>query len=580
MRQTLLLLILAVISTFSASAQPSITSMVNAASYASAPLDANGKPVGNNAIAQGAFFVIFGTGLGPSSLVTASVPLPTSLPDDNGTSVSISSGGQNVSAFLFYTSASQVAGIMPSNVPIGDASVTLKFNGQTSAPAKVSVVKSGFGVFTLNQGGSGQAIAEVFTSPTDFTFNGLAKPAHPGDTLVIVGTGLGPISGPDNVAPGAVATSSVVTVTIGGKVVQPTYAGRAPQFPGEDQINLQLPADVPMGCYTPAEVTVNNQPSNSFVLSTAAPGASFCAHPLGLGQEALARLDGGGTANIGVFQLLRAVLFGLQAEGAGGIFLKANADQVYKTYLRIPVAFGSISYPAPLNGCVVYDDLLPSGFSVPNFKREIGGTELSPGAALNIMGPGPNGAQTILRATDSTTNAESGGYLGVFLVPPPGVYGAGVWTLSGTGGPDVGPFSAKLTLPDNFVWTNSGAFTSSSGAPRSDLTIIFTGGTAAGNPVVYVFGNSSVVNANDPSKNRGKTFFCAVPASAGKFVVPASITSQLPFGTAAAGETAIGTLGLTTGGSASFTAPLTSGTLDAGYIAYGEAQTVNVKWNP
>ena len=579
MRLPLLLLILAVMSTLSAPAQPSITSMVNAASYASAPLDANGNPIGNNTIAEGAFFVIFGSGLGPSSLVTASLPLPTRLPDANGTSVSISSGGQNVSAFLFYTSASQVAGILPSNVPVGDASVTLTYNGQTSAPVKVTVAKSGFGVFTLNQGGSGQAIAEVFTSSTDFTFNGLTKPAHPGDTIVIVGTGLGPISGPDNVAPGAVATSSTVTVTIGGKVIQPSYAGRAPQFPGEDQINLQLPADVPLGCYTPAVVSVNNQPSNSLVLSTAAPGATFCVHPLGLGQDALARLDAGGTANIGVFQFLRAVLFGIQAEGAGGIFVKANADQVYKTYLRIPVAFGTISYPAPVNACAVFDDVLPGGFSIPNFKREIGGTELSPGAALNITGPGPNGSQTILRATDSTTNAESGGYLGVFLVPG-GVYTAGAWTLSGTGGPDVGAFSAKLTLPDNFAWTNSGAFTSSAGAPRSDLTIVFSGGTSGANPVVYVFGNSSVVNANDPSKNRGKTFVCAAPASAGKFIVPASITSQLPPSTAAAGETAVGTLGLTTGGSANFTAPLTSGALDTGYIAYGEAQTVNVKWNP
>ena len=92
-------------------AQPSIGGVVNAASYAQAPLDANGNLIGNNLIAQGAIFVIFGKNMGPATLVSASgLPLQTTIPDASGTSVSISSGGKTVSANMVYSSAGQEIG--------------------------------------------------------------------------------------------------------------------------------------------------------------------------------------------------------------------------------------------------------------------------------------------------------------------------------------------------------------------------------------------------------------------------------------------------------------------------------------
>src|SRR6266404_7545188 len=98
-------------------AQPTVGGIVNSASYAIAP-------AGNNNIAQGSIFTIFGTKMGPATLVSApSLPLPTSLPDPNGTQVKVTSGGQTVSAYLVYTSAGQVSAILPSNTPIGAATV-------------------------------------------------------------------------------------------------------------------------------------------------------------------------------------------------------------------------------------------------------------------------------------------------------------------------------------------------------------------------------------------------------------------------------------------------------------------------
>jgi uncharacterized protein (TIGR03437 family) len=556
-----------VVLTVSAVAQPTIGGIVNAASYAVAPVDANSNPIGNNNIAQGSIFVIFGTNMGPSSLVQApGLPLGTSLPASNGTSVSVSSGGQTVNAFMLYSSAFQVAAILPSNTPVGAASVTVNYNGQTSKAASINVVQTQFGLFTQNSQGNGPGIAQVFAGSAVPVLMGLTTPAHPGDTLVMVGTGLGGITGPDNMPPGAVPVGSNVTITIGGITTPVTYAGRAPQFPGEDQINFVVPSNVPPGCYVPASVTASGQVSQDIVLSIAAAGSSSCVHPFGLPQSALATLDSGGTVNVGFFQALRAFVaqVGGSIEGAGGLFDDVNANGLFQMYNRIPVAFGVVSYPAPLNDCVVIDQQnTGGGFTVPNFAA-IGGTELVADPLVMTMS-GPGGNANVLRQ-------DTGGYLGVFLPP---ILGPGSWTLSGNGGASVGAFSAKITLPDNLNWTNAGNFMT---VPRTGLTITWSGGNLAASSVVTIFGNSTVVNVKDPSKTRAKSFYCAAPASAAKFVIPATAVQQLPSSTTADGETAYGALGITTGGLASFTAPLTKGTLDAGVMAYGEAYVLSVKY--
>src|SRR5271165_6429772 len=201
-------------------AQPSIGGVVNAASYAQAA-------VGNNIIAQGAIFIIFGQNMGPAALAQpAGLPLPTTLPA-NGTSVSVASGGSTVSAFMVYTSANQVAAILPSATPIGTGTVTVTYNGQTSAGFKISVVKSALGVFAQNSQGNGPGIAQVYHGSNAPVIGGLTRSAQAGDTLVIYGTGLGAISGDDSVAPGAVAAGSNVTVNVAGTVIPASYAGRS-----------------------------------------------------------------------------------------------------------------------------------------------------------------------------------------------------------------------------------------------------------------------------------------------------------------------------------------------------------------
>ena len=84
-------------------------------------------------IAQGSMFSLFGTGMGPSTGVTAySFPLQTNL---GGTTVQVTVGTTQVSAIILYAAAGQVNAILPSATPLGTGSITVTYNSQTSAPA-------------------------------------------------------------------------------------------------------------------------------------------------------------------------------------------------------------------------------------------------------------------------------------------------------------------------------------------------------------------------------------------------------------------------------------------------------------
>ena len=110
--------------------QPVVASdgVVNGASYLQPDLP-------NAAIAQGSIFVVFGSNLGPATLQEAkSFPLPMVLA---GTSIEITSGSTSAAAIMIYTSATQLAAILPSSIAAGTASLTVTYNQQTDG---VSIV--------------------------------------------------------------------------------------------------------------------------------------------------------------------------------------------------------------------------------------------------------------------------------------------------------------------------------------------------------------------------------------------------------------------------------------------------------
>jgi uncharacterized protein (TIGR03437 family) len=557
-------------------AQPAVNSVLNAASYRT-------FPKGDPPIAQGSMFVIFGSGLASSDFTQASgFPLPSLLPAGNGTSIAITSGGQSISAYIIYTLANQVAAILPSGTPIGPASLTLTYNGQSSAPVNFQVVRSAPGIFTANAQGTGPAAAQIAFSNSDVRPNSLTTPAPPGSLVTLYGTGLGPVSGPDNVPPGAIASAGNVTATIGGKSATVLYAGRAPQFPGEDQINIQLPPDVPQGCYTPGVIVVDGIPSNDFVISTAQAGSNSCAHPMGLTPASEAMVDAGGSVNIGAFAAVRGSIGVNTSEGLGGLFTSVNAAGLFAAYQNVLWNTHVVPYPAPVEGCVLYDQLSVSTSSsiLPASFAGLGGTELQTAKSLTLTGFAPaflSGSMTFTQSI-ARAGAEGAGYVWISNLTGPSVSSKltlGNWSLFADAGPDIASFSANIELPQTLAWTGMTGFVAPS---HSGVTMIWTGGycTLKGEcqmpvipPNVNIFGNSSVLNPSDPSRNRGKSFSCTVPAPDSIFVIPSEILGALPI--AGPQEVGLGSLGVSVSDTAPFLALMTNGQrIDGGVFGFSE----------
>src|ERR1035438_9119705 len=120
-------------------------------------------------------------------------PLPTMLA---GTVVTITAGGAQSKAVILYTSALQVAAILPSTIPVGKATVAVTFGSATSQPLfRLSVARLEFSLSTRAVSGR-QWFPTPPIEPIPFVHT-----FHPGDLAVLWGTGMGPIASSDSGAP-------------------------------------------------------------------------------------------------------------------------------------------------------------------------------------------------------------------------------------------------------------------------------------------------------------------------------------------------------------------------------------------
>src|SRR5688572_2801206 len=355
--------------------QPAISSngVVNATGY-------------QEKLAPNTVFVIFGSGMGPASLAAGSAPgYPTSL---GGTSVTLTpaSGGAAITAKMIYTTSGQVAGLLPSSIAPGTYGVRVTYNGQTSAPQNVTVVARSFGIATANSSGSGTAqatignvnggISLVRLTSGAVVFSGFTwtlTPAHPGDTLVLWGTGGG--SDPANDTGGTSGDQTAAgnfVVIVGGRRLTPIYAGASSGFPGLWQINFMLPADIALDCFASVQVSAGGELGNLASIAIAAPGATACSHPT-YDNDVLAKLDAGGEVTFGAVALarIRQTPSNVTQETGSGAFFR------FKT-----PAFLMASSGRRFGYCVVTDRTFPVGRD-PAFPEGL----LDAGATLPLSGP-------------------------------------------------------------------------------------------------------------------------------------------------------------------------------------------------
>ena len=478
---------------FIAAAQnPVISNVANAASGILAPLP-------NAGIAQGSIFLILGSNLGPAAVAIAPNAFQTATL--SGTSASITVGGRTTNALMYYTSATQVAVLLPSSTPVGTGTIALTYSGKTSAPFPITVVQNNLGIFTVSQNGSGPGIVTF----ADYSFVSVAKAANPGDVLILWGTGLGPVSADDasGPQPGNMATLPL-KLWLGGVSAPIAYQGRSGCCIGEDQIVFTVPNDVPAGCAVPLSVQIGNQISNSVVLPVATAGRTCTPVLTAFPAAVLSQLVNGGSASYGRVELRRQP----NSNAAG------YNDNVNPAFVRFSFAapfqpfVTSFVDNQPLGTCLVYNTLSPGSTPPVNVLSSV-----DIGTSLSVNGP--NGIRTI----DAASQLLSG--TGNYLAP-------GDYTVSSSGGSDVPGFTASLNIPVSPLWTNEPSFGSQNSAPpvvrSTGATITWSGGS----PNAYL--EIRISSATDNSFTNGATVVCTAAMNAGRFTIPPAALLALPSG--------------------------------------------------
>jgi uncharacterized protein (TIGR03437 family) len=476
-----------------------ITSVQNAASNITPGLP-------NAGIAQGAIFVVQGANLGPATIsITNAAFQNTTL---SNTSVAVTVGGTTVSAPMYYTSAGQVAALLPSNTPTGTGTIAVTYNNQTSASIPITVVANNLGLFSIDSSGSGPGIV---TFP-DYSLVSAAKiagcggpntecgSANPGDTLILWATGLGPVNGSDAAGAGLGQAINVpLTLWLGGVQAPVTYQGRSGCCIGEDQIVFTVPNNVPTGCAVPLLIQINNEISNNTVMPVAATGSRNCT-PTNAAYASVNLEQGvvAGPISVGNIKVDH------YSDGNGTFEDDGKAQfQTLLTYSpgSQPFLISWVDYP-PSGTCLVYNNL-----------NENTNTPVTSVASLDA-GPtvkltGPNGSVSL--PENKSSNEFNPGN---FLVP-------GVLTVTGTGGAKVGSFSGTLTIPASPTLVSpviNGSATRSNG-----LTVTWTGGSSG--TVVM-----ELASCTDGSCTNGAVAACSAPASAGTFTIPPYVLMAVPAG--------------------------------------------------
>jgi uncharacterized protein (TIGR03437 family) len=469
---------------------------------------APGLPSGS--IARGSMFAIYGRDIGPSSSPALSFPLQNTL---GGVSITITQGQTVFNAIPVFVSPGQVNAIMPSSVPLGMVSLQIRFNNGTSNPAPVRISNSSFGILTANGTGRGPAIAQNFITPENTPVDTLQAPAKHGQTIILWGTGLGPVSHADNIAPTPGTLPIPVEVFVGGRLAPVAYSGRTPCCSGIDQIVFTVPPDAPSGCWVPLYVRSGGTVVSNFTTMAISDNGP-CTEP----SNALAAtlLGGGRTAavlasRVSVRQDIGVLRAGDVTADLAGVYTAAETEGSFN--------FNPMFSLPPVGTCTSYA-------VAGNFPQEVStiagmaptGRALDPGT---VTAAGSKSQQTFV------PNGIAGqlmSILGGALSSLPSLgnslqLDSGPVTISGNGGKDIGAFQVSASVPQPLTWTNRDQLNTINRA--QPLTISWSGGNPS-SPVFIAGGAADLPN------NASTLFLCIAAPGSTSFSVPPVLLANVP----------------------------------------------------
>jgi uncharacterized protein (TIGR03437 family) len=472
----------------------------------------------NSGIAPGTLFIIQGSGLASATSVsslestTGGSVLPTTL---NGASVSVSIGSVTVAPAFYYAENIQLALVLPSGTPVGEGTVTVTYNGQTSAPFYFNIVTSAPGFAAYYGTGSGLAHAQDL----NYGYYNYGNSIPPNTTIRLIGSGLGadpdPTRDTQYVTPStADAIHALTHVYVGGTDAAIVYQG--PEgYPGLDEIDITIPATAPAGCFiSVVGVTAGGAPTNFLTLPI---GTGECQDSLGYTGSSLTNLFGMTTVNFGSLSL--AYSSSTSIANGTQIFTEASAG----FFSESGSAFGTSSGLVSVGSCIVSESLSSTTTTTPTTTPLNAGT---------ITVNDPNGLPAV------TVTSQGSGFFAVQLPTGFLTEAGGAFQFTGSAGttsPAVGAFNTSVNFPTPLLnWTNQAA----------DATVVRSQGVAVtwsgGSPGTYVY-----ISGNSSSGSVSGYFVCFAPVAAGTFTIPPYVLAALPASTSGsleiANETALQT---------------------------------------
>lgn len=398
------------------------------------------------------------------------------------TRVRIAQGGVSVDAPVISAGEEQIEARVPMEIRPGAGELTVIRGGQISRAFALRIAPAAFGIFAQN--GSGWGPGQVVNE--DANPNTPAEPARPGSVVTLFGTGWG-----------AARTAEVYA---GGRRARfLSHTGKAGDT-GVDEVRFQLPADMPQGCYVPLAIKLAGQVSNFVTLAVSRAGKPCAGDPRASGLVLLARVR---------------------------MHIRLSAGHPVEFPQDMGVAiFPQVQPGAPPNA---WEMLPPVGTCTNITGRRSGDLWASGGLPFAALpgrdaGPGltvtgPNRTATLLPAP-----REPGLYLGWLgggrpLHAKPFFLDPGRYTISASGGKDVGAFSASADFHPILEWLRPerlgridrtrGARVEWSGASTSQRVLV------------------AAVNV-DPLSGGAGVCLCVAPGSAGRMELPALYLSNLP----------------------------------------------------
>jgi hypothetical protein len=349
-------------------------------------------------------------------------------------------------------------------------------------------------------------------------------------------------------------TNIPVEAYVGGQRANVVFRGRNGCCTAVDTVYIQIPSGV-SGCVVPVVFKIGNILSNTTSIPVASSGRVCTPTTPGLSSVSLSTVLSKSTLSYGGLTLNRTVTTTAPIT-VGGITVSpggtTKTDTGGGSFFKITIPPGGLGASSAVD-VATFGSCVVSVFTAASGAGPQGSvTSLDAGPSIALSGPG--GARTLSKlaagglSVYSATLDSAGNYLN-----------AGQYTFTGTGGADVGPFTAQLTLPPPLTWTNQAAITTVNRA--GGVTVTWTGGDPAG--YVQITGSSTA--GTSAATAATASFTCTARVPDGSFTVPSIVLLALPAsGSVSSGGVSVPIPGSLSVGSASVSVPFQAPGLDFG----------------